>query len=83
MLPIRPDWSRIVGELYQRYHTYHAILNALADQSVVPADHSFLVHLRSGKRSKVSWEIGSGLMNLYIDAVGPAAALAPNPPHRY
>lgn len=65
LIPVRPDWQQIVGELYRRYRTYHAILNALAEQGVTPCDHSFLVYLRSGKRKKVSWEFGAALLNLF------------------
>jgi hypothetical protein len=65
LIPVRPDWQLIVGELYRRYHTYHAILNALVEQGVTPSDHAFLCYLRSGKRKNVSWEYGAALMNLY------------------
>jgi hypothetical protein len=65
MIPISPDWSRIVGDLYRAYGTYHAILNALADQGLAQDDHSFLCYLRSGKRKKVSFEYGAALLNLH------------------
>ena len=65
MIEVRPDWSRIVGEIYRAYGTYHAILNALAEQGITPSDHSYLCYLRSGKRTKVSWELGAALMNLH------------------
>ena len=73
MIPVKPDWQEVVGHLYRRYGSYHAILNALADQGVAPSDHSFLVYLRSGKRKAVSWALGAALLNLHIDVVGPAA----------
>jgi hypothetical protein len=65
MLQVHPDWSRIVGDLYRAYGTYHAMLNALAEQGHMPSDHSGLCYLRSGKRKKVSWELGAALMNLH------------------
>lgn len=64
-IPTNPDWTEVVGDLYRRYKSYHAILNAMADQGVTPCDHSFLVYLRSGKRKKVSFEFGAALLNLY------------------
>lgn len=65
MIPVDVDWSQIVGVLYRNYGTYHAILNALAEQGIVPSDHSYLCYLRSGKRKKVSWELGAALLNLH------------------
>ena len=65
MIPIRPDWSQVVGEIYRAYGTYHAILNKLAEQGLAHDDHSFLCYLRSGKRKKVSFEYGAALLNLY------------------
>lgn len=70
MIPPRPDWQTVVGALYRKFGTYHAILNALAEQGVAPCDHSFLVYLRSGERKKVSFEVGAALLNLYIAEVG-------------
>lgn len=64
-VPVHPDWSAIVGSLYRRYGTYHALLNALAEQGVISDDHSYLCYIRSGKRKKVSWELGAALWNLY------------------
>jgi hypothetical protein len=64
-IPINPDWQKIVGDLYRAFGTYHAILNALADQGVTPCDHSPLCYLRSGKRKQVSWQLGAGLLNLH------------------
>lgn len=65
MIPVRPDWSIIVGDLYRAYGSYSAILNALAEQDVEPSDHSFLCYLRSGKRKKVCYEFGAALLNLH------------------
>ena len=65
LIPVHPDWQHIVCELYRRYHTYHAILNALAEHGVITDDHSFLCYIRSGKRKNVSWPLGAALMNLY------------------
>ncbi len=65
MLPVHPDWSKVVTDLYRAYETYSGILNALAEQGVYPSDHAFLCYLRSGKRKKVSWEFGAALMNLH------------------
>ena len=65
MIPIHPDWSHVVGEIYRAYGTYHAILNKLAEQGLAHDDHSFLCYLRSGKRKKVSFEYGAALLNLY------------------
>ena len=65
MIPVHPDWQQIVGALYRRYGTYHAILNALAEQGIFSDDHSYLCYIRSGKRKKVSWELGAALMNLH------------------
>lgn len=52
-------------ELHRAYGSYHGILNALAEQGLAHDDHAFLAYLRSGKRKKVSWEYGAGLMNLH------------------
>jgi hypothetical protein len=41
------------------------MLNALAEQGIIPSDHSYLCYIRSGKRTKVSWELGAALMNLH------------------
>jgi hypothetical protein len=65
MIPIHPDWSEIVGDLYRAHQTYHGILNALAQIGVCPSDHSFLCYLRSGKRKNVSFEFGAALLNLH------------------
>ena len=65
MIPVKPDWSEIVGALYRSYGSYSGILNAMAEQGVTPSDHSFLCYLRSGKRTKVSFEFGAALLNLY------------------
>ncbi len=65
MLPTKPDWSKIVGDLYRAYGTYSAILNKMAEMGVTPSDHAFLCYLRSGKRQKVCWEFGAALMNMH------------------
>lgn len=65
MIPISPDWQEVVGDLYRAYGTYHALLNALAEEGHMPADHSGLCYLRSGKRKRVSWELGVSLLNLH------------------
>jgi hypothetical protein len=65
VITVRPDWSLIVGALYRKFGTYNGILNALAKQGVMPSDHSGLCYLRSGKRKRVSWELGAALMNLH------------------
>jgi hypothetical protein len=67
LIPIAPDWSLIVGDLYRAYGTYHAILNALADQGLSQYDHAFLCYLRSGKRKKVSFDYGAALLNLHAN----------------
>lgn len=72
MIPISPDWSKIVGHLYRSHGSYSAILSSLAKAGVVPSDHSFLCYLRSGKRKRVSFELGAALLNLYIAEVGAA-----------
>lgn len=65
MIPVKPDWQEIVGQLYRTYGTYSGILNAMAEQGVNPSDHAFLCYLRSGKRKNVSFEFGAALLNLY------------------
>jgi hypothetical protein len=65
VIPLSPDWSLIVGDIYRAYGTYHAILNKLAEVGVTPSDHSGLCYLRSGKRKKVSFELGAALLNLH------------------
>ena len=75
MIPVKPDWQEIVGRLYRSYGTYHAILNAMADQGTT-CDHSFLVHLRSGERKKVTFQIGAALLNLCIHTEGPASVFS-------
>jgi hypothetical protein len=66
LVPIAPDWQALMLDLYKAYGTYHAILNALADQGAAPCDHSVLCYIRNGKRKHISWELGAGLMNLWV-----------------
>lgn len=65
MIPTDPNWQDVVGDLYRNYRSYHAILNAMAEQGITPCDHSFLVYLRSGKRKKVCFQFGAALLNLH------------------
>ncbi len=65
MIPVNPDWSRIVLDLYVAHGTYHAILNELAGQGAMPCDHSHLCYIRMGRIKTVKWSLGAALLNLH------------------
>jgi hypothetical protein len=64
MIPVSPDWPRILNDLYAHYGSYKRLLVAMAKEGHEP-DYSTLSHLRSGVARRPMWETGAVLLNLH------------------